>query len=329
MEPYRNSNKTLQVSILLFQLFFSNHALSTDCLHTGVVANFENTDSLPTEENLYNKNGGIIFKSILKSDQDKCSNVLDHSLREAYVQFQGGSDTERAAWIGLPPVDGGSGKALAFRLQKPYISNSNHILYAGRAQLNIYNYPAAKYLNVSVRMLLPTSFNKLSEYPDEFKWLTLSEWWNNASWLKNEPHPFRITLNLAKINSNTGSPLRFIVTSEIFDKNKKKWLGDGLMSSINTTFHPPIGRWITMQYTIIDGDNQSGQFRLDITEDGGPTVNVFDLHGMTHHPRNLSSDGFTHFNPIKLYTTSRLIDFMRLNGDPLTVWWDDLQINSK
>lgn len=317
--------KPFWIFLLLAACLSSGLAWSADCLGSGVSADFESEDKIRFEGR--EKSGDRkIFRSIAEKNQHECDVFLGRVLNGASIRFQGGTGADRHAKIGIPPVKGGSGNAISFGLKSPYIKNGNHVSYAGRVQLNVYDFPAAKTLEVKVRMLLPASLEKLSEYPGEFRWLTISEWWNNASWLSDEPYPFRLTLNLVKLDARVGSPLRFLLTTEVYDRSRGKWLGEGLMSAANAVYNLPFGRWVLMKYTLVEGDGGSGRFRLDVAEDGGPFVNVFDLRGLTHHPRALSPDGFTHFNPIKLYTSSRIIDFMRFSGEPLTVWWDDLEI---
>ena len=58
----------------------------------------------------------------------------------------------------------------------------------------------------------------------------------------------------------------------------------------------------------------------------GPGMVVFDITNFTHHPNDPNPDGLSHFNPMKLYTSKGLIDYVRDNGKSLQVYWDDFEL---
>ena len=46
----------------------------------------------------------------------------------------------------------------------------------------------------------------------------------------------------------------------------------------------------------------------------------------THNSKDPGPDGVSDFNPLKLYTSKSLIDFMRKNGKTLQIYWDDFKL---
>jgi hypothetical protein len=53
---------------------------------------------------------------------------------------------------------------------------------------------------------------------------------------------------------------------------------------------------------------------------------VFDLTRVTHNSSDPAPDGVTEFNPLKLYTSKQLIDYMRSEGKTLQIYWDDFKL---
>ncbi len=65
---------------------------------------------------------------------------------------------------------------------------------------------------------------------------------------------------------------------------------------------------------------------MTIQPEGDEKVVVFDVHKVTHNSQDKNPDGVTDFNPLKLYTSKELIDFMRNEGKTLQVYWDDFKL---
>ena len=55
-------------------------------------------------------------------------------------------------------------------------------------------------------------------------------------------------------------------------------------------------------------------------------VVVFYVHKVTRNSQDSNPDGITDFNPMKLYTSKGLIDFMRSKGKTLQIYWDDFKL---
>lgn len=180
-----------------------------------------------------------------------------------------------------------------------------------------------KEISMSVRLYLPQDMALLKQYPLEITWLTIMEVWNNAPL---RPFPFRVTVGLRKPAKGEG-PLRFHVSAQDIDQtDPKKAKFTTLWSNLNEQVEAPIGKWMTLEYSITEGDARSGRFFMAVTPQGGARTVLFDVTHFTHHTQDPAPDGFTAWNPMKLYTSRQLADYMRGQGKALEMVWDDLSI---
>lgn len=246
------------------------------------------------------------------------------SLGVPSVQFEGGSDSERLARIVRAP-DAPTNSALLFWIKDANVDGQYKSAVKGRIQMNVYGNRDANHLKMSVKMYLPPDMRYLRDYPGKIDWLTISEWWNNAPWKADEQYPFRITLTLAKTASELGAPIHFSVQAQTMNRTTGKWNAP-IWSETNSGFSLPFGEWIRLEYELVEGDEQSGRFSLFATTKSSGRVAIFDHAGYTRHPDDPHPDGFTEFNPLKLYTSKRVIDHIRAEGGVLQVLWDDLNI---
>lgn len=256
----------------------------------------------------------------------KCS-VEPRSLRDKArfgklsIQYDGGQQTDRLATITTDPVNN-KNKVLSFGISKPNVMGQKGFPIKGRVQMNVYGNKGLKHLKMSVRLFLPTDLKLLNSYPEKIDWLTISEWWNNASWSK-EQFPFRISVNLYK---DPGSnPLLLKVHAQPFVKEDKRWEND-IWEAVNRDFTVPIGKWMTVEYEFVEGDKNQGQFMVAVTPDGEKRTVVFDIHNYTYHPDDPNPDGLSHFNPLKLYTSVKVINYLNSQGANLKLYWDDLNL---
>jgi hypothetical protein len=65
---------------------------------------------------------------------------------------------------------------------------------------------------------------------------------------------------------------------------------------------------------------------MTIQPDGGAKSVIYDLTKITHNSKDPSPDGVTDYNPIKLYTSKELIDYMGSKGKTLQIYWDDFKL---
>ena len=238
-------------------------------------------------------------------------------------QYQGGDASERSARVAADPVDP-SNHTIEFLLQTANVRDADGQALKGRVQMNAYASESmrARELRLRTRMYLADGFTALRTLTRAFRWLTISEWWNDAGWT-GQAYPFRITVDITKPAAQAGARLYFGVRAETLNLATNQW-DTTVWSQINSDVPVPVGRWVTLEYHFREGDAQAGRFYLAMVPDGGERAVLFDHRGWTHHPANPSPDGLTHLNPVKLYTSRVLVDHARDAGHPLRVYWDDI-----
>ncbi|HCY41326.1 MAG TPA: hypothetical protein DHV48_08230 [Prolixibacteraceae bacterium] len=236
------------------------------------------------------------------------------------LQYQGGDSTMRFAKI-VPEPGNPSNHVLHFWLDKPNVGGSK-----GRIQGNLYGNKGMKEFYQSVRMFLPADFNTVRTFPDKISWLTIAEFWNNVTWNQNVPYGFRITLGIGKPIA-TESDLYFILDGqdcELFPDDSQKYTT--LWKETNQKVKVPIGQWFTLEYYYNEGDANNGKFYMTIQPDGGKKEVIYDLTKITHNTKDPNPDGVSDFNPIKLYTSKKLIDYMGSQNKTLQIYWDDFKL---
>ena len=95
---------------------------------------------------------------------------------------------------------------------------------------------------------------------------------------------------------------------------------------MNTEIAVPVGKWITLEYYIKEGNDQNGRFYMLMTPDGGEKKVVFDIQNFTHNTKDPNPDGIKLWNPMKLYTSRKLVDYVRDQGKALQCYWDEFAI---
>jgi hypothetical protein len=237
------------------------------------------------------------------------------------VQYQGGDSSQRFAKI-IPEPGNPENHVLHFWLYEPNVSGEK-----GRIQANIYGGKTGlKEFYQSVRIFLPDDMKAVRSYPDKIHWLTIAEFWNNITWNQNVPHRYRITLGLGKEVAGE-SDLYFILDGqdcELFADGKQKYTT--LWAEMNRNVKVPIGKWFTLEYYYREGDAGNGRFWMAIQTDGEIRELIFDVKNFTHSSTDPSPDGVTDFNPMKLYTSKKLIDYMKSQDKVLQIFWDDFKL---
>lgn len=236
------------------------------------------------------------------------------------LQYQGGDSTMRFAKI-IPEPGNPSNHVLHFWLDKPNVEGKK-----GRIQANLYGNKGLKEFYQSERIFLTEDFNTVRTFPDKIHWLTIAEFWNNITWSQTVPYGFRITLGIGKPTA-AESDLFFILDGQdcqLFEDGSQKYTT--LWADTNNRVKVPIGKWFTLEYYYKEGNAEEGRFYMAIQPDGGEKEVVFDLKRITHNTKDPAPDGVTDFNPIKLYTSKQLIDYMRSQGKTLQIYWDDFKL---
>ncbi len=236
------------------------------------------------------------------------------------LQYQGGDSTQRFAKI-TPEPGNPSNHVLQFWLNEPNVEGSK-----GRIQANLYGNKGMKEFYQSVRIFLPSDFNTVRKFPEKISWLTIAEFWNNITWSQTVPYRFRITLGIGKPVA-TESDLYFILDAqncELFPDGSQKYTT--LWSETNQAVKIPIGKWFTLEYYYKEGDASTGKFYMTIEPEGGKKEVIYDLTKITHNSTDPNPDGVTDFNPMKLYTSKKLINYMHAEGKTLQIYWDDFKL---
>ena len=237
------------------------------------------------------------------------------------IQYQGGDSTQRIAKIIREPGNPDN-HVLWFRLNDSNVGGSK-----GRIQANLYGAATGlKEFYQSVKMYLPEDMNTVRSFPEKIHWLTIAEFWNNITWSQTVPYGFRITLGIGKPMAEEGE-LYFIIDGqdcELFEDGKQKYTT--LWSEVNQQVPVPVGEWFTMEYYYKEGDNNSGRFYMTIQPEDGEKIKIFDIVDYTHNSDDPDPDGVTHFNPLKLYTSKKLIEYMKSEDKALEIYWDDFKL---
>lgn len=265
----------------------------------------------------------IVGKDLTFSDYNDWEASFDNhpEIGSFSLQYQGGDSTQRFAKIISEPGNP-ENRVLQFWLNEPNVGGEK-----GRIQANIYGgKKGLKEFYQSVRIFLPDDFKQVRLYPERIRWLTIAEFWNNITWSQSIPNRFRITLGIGKPVEGE-SDLYFILDAqdcELYLDNTQKYTT--LWSEINKEVKIPIGKWFVLEYYYKEGDSKNGKFYLAIQPEGGVKQVVFDVKRVTHNSKDPNPDGVTDFNPMKLYTSKQLIDYMRNSGKTLQIYWDDFKL---
>lgn len=294
-------NEDNSAPVLIFQSGFEPES--------KIISRSSDADIVGTDFSVGERNDWVIHL-------DKDTAVGNYNL-----QYQGGDSTQRFAKI-VPEPGNSDNHVLWFWLNEPNVGGSK-----GRIQANIYGGKSG--LNEfyqSVRIFLPADMETVRLFPDEIHWLTIAEFWNNITWSQQVPYGFRITLGIGKPTAEE-SDLYFILDAQdckLFEDNSQKYTT--LWSEINQNVKVPIGKWFTLTYFYKEGNKENGRFYMAIQPDGEKEEIVFDVINYTHNSTDPNPEGVTEFNPMKLYTSKKLIDFMRKEGKTLQIYWDDFKL---
>jgi hypothetical protein len=243
---------------------------------------------------------------------------LDNSMHNGYFNFQytGGDTTKRGVKL-IPEPGNPKNTVLEFWIKDYWLASEN--TEKARVQANNYSIkPGVKEIYQSVRVFVDPDVNALKDFPKKLSWLTISEFWNNEWWTKPNNLGFRISLGIGKTKAGPGD-LTFILNAQDVGL-KEVWNADSSLVKV------PIGKWFTMDYYLKEGGAGSGRFYMTITPEGGKKQVVFDVINFTHNTTDKTPDGLTDYNPLKLYTSKEVVDFMKARQKTLRIYWDDLKL---
>ncbi|MCR9171810.1 MAG: hypothetical protein NXI10_04920 [bacterium] len=254
------------------------------------------------------------------SEKNNWSAFIDHSnVGFVEIGYEDGNDTQRKASIVADP-DSTANSVLKFQLMEPHIKEGKN--YKGRVQLSVHDNQCIKEIYQTVRLKLHPDMVEFQQRSDRLFWFTLAEFWNNGAWTK-ERNPFRVSLNLFK-EEGTGNPVNFRVKSDYRKCRTCEW--KEVWGETATHFPLVYGEWMEIEMYIKEGDADNGRFYMAVTPENGSKITLFDINNTTQHPKEKCPDGFTHFEPLKVYTSDDDINHMKNAGKELSLFWDDWQL---
>ena len=237
------------------------------------------------------------------------------------INYEMGDTTKSIAEIVTDPIDP-LNNVLKFNINSPHItytSATGDTLQKGRIQAEINNSPELKEFYFQEKIYFDPDLDSLRTSPLEITWFTIQEFWNNVP---NDPFPFRVTLNIQKA-SGIGSNLFFGAHGQT-QISQGNW--DSKWETIDTTYQVPLGEWVLIETSYIEGDSLTGKFKVRIIDDQNNIHEIINVTNFTYHPNDPNPDGIRSFCPMKLYTSGQLIEGMNLLGANLAIYWDDFKI---
>jgi len=232
------------------------------------------------------------------------------------INMEDGTPSQRGFEITSDPEDE-TNNVLRFYIKEPHIREAAK--KKSRVQADVNSNNCIKEFYQTVRVYLPKDMAYLQEWDDSFYWLSIFEIWNNANWTK-EKFPFRVNVNITKPEKGKVNSLRLHAKGDV-NKRIGKWVPEWEQTAEN--FELPIGKWMTIEIYIKEGDNETGRFYLTVTPDGEEKQVVFNITNYTQHPDENCPDGFSHIHPLKFYTSAELTNYMKDAGKNLEIYWDD------
>lgn len=247
-------------------------------------------------------------------------------MEKVSLTYTKGDSTKRLASI-VPDPSKPKNKVLQFLIREPWMTDTTE---KARIQCDFYGIKKGlKEFTQSMRLFLHEDMNELRYYPDVITWFTIVELWNNVAWRPTVPYGGRVTLGLTKPTTGEGD-FYFKVDAQDIDctlppdqRFKTLWVEK------NNRIKVPIGEWFTLELYCKEGDDKTGRFYMTIEMQDGSKHLVFDITNYTHNSQDPSPDGITDYNPLKLYTSKEIADYMKNKNKALQLYWDDLKLWGK
>ncbi len=302
----------------------------------------------PSVENLLFQSGFEAEVSVVEIDTDFGDLVgLDSSVEqlgdweldledgapfgEFRFYFEGGTSDEREVRV-IPDPDDPQNRALEFALRAPnvLVEDDDAVLCngvgvtedrKGRIQAVLRGNVDVRHIDYRVRLRLDDGFALIEQSGVKITWMTLAEFWNN---LANQEFPFRVTLNLHKDDAAPNTPLSWHLHGQTRDGGA--W--NDVWTHAAGDVPVPLGSWMELHVELTEGDASSGHVRVELTTDEPATYEIIDRAVATYHPDDPAPDGFTDFNPLKLYTSGPVLCGLLDAGSELIVRWDDFKIGA-
>lgn len=239
------------------------------------------------------------------------------------IFYEGGTASDRYAQVVSDPTDRNN-HVLKFWLKDASVAGQRIGRSKGRIQMALPNLGFTEAYQ-RYRLYLPPDLEHYRAFPKQNVWFTINELWFGATWEKH-PHPFRITLGIAK-EAGAGQPLHFLATADAGVRSGSRDQWKDVWHNFNRDFQVPIGEWMDVELGYRQGDGSTGRFYLAVRRQSDPAmITVMDVRDWTYNPQARAPVPLTHWNPLKLYTSGELIDFIRKRGGVAQIYFDDLEL---
>ena len=243
----------------------------------------------------------------------------------AIILYEGGGKSDRFAKIVQDPTDS-ENHVFHYWLKNARIPDQKKGKFKGRIQMNLVNANKRTSVFQRFRLYLHPDLNLYKQYPTANGWFMINEFMMGARWEKH-PYPFRLSLNIAK-PAGVDKPLYFVVITGVANGGKigrGKWRD--IFGEVGKNFEVPVGEWLDIELGYKQGDKKSGRFYLGVkrAKDKKFTT-VFDITDWTYHPDSPEPVPMTHWHPLKVYTSEKIINHVRKKGGVVQMYWDDLEI---
>lgn len=240
------------------------------------------------------------------------------------ITYEGGTRSDRFARIVSEP-DNRDNRVLHYWIKNARVPGQKKGRYKGRIQMNLSGMNHASIFQ-RYRLYLHPDLDLYRRFPASNGWFTINELWMGARW-KKHPFPFRLGVNIGK-PEGSGKPLYFIASGDVSTGGpigKGSWRS--IWSKVAGNFEVPTGQWLDIEVGYKQGDDKSGRFYMGVKrEQDRQFTTLFDLTNWTYHPDSPQPVGLTDWQPLKLYTASRIIDFVRQGGGVTQMFFDNLEI---
>lgn len=243
---------------------------------------------------------------------------------EVGIFYEGGNRSDRFAEVIPDPTKSGN-HVLRYWLKQARIPIQPKGQYKGRIQMALADINITE-IYQRYRMYLHPDLRLYRSYPKENVWFTINELSFGAQW-EGHPYPFRIWLGIGK-EKGAGKPLLFVVAgeegnSDIFTRGE--WKTDWYR--VGKDFEIPIGEWLDMEVGYKQGNKDTGRFYVAAKrESDAAMTTIFDVRDWTYNPNAKTPVPLTDWTPLKLYTSSAVIDHIRNNGGVAQIYYDDFEI---
>ena len=242
----------------------------------------------------------------------------------ADIFYEDGKKADRRARVTAGPQDKNN-RALHFWLKNARIPGQKKGMFKGRVELAVpnLNWPSAFQ---RFRLYLHPDLKFYRQYPKESTWFSINEFWMGTRW-GGHPFPFRISLNIAK-PAGVGKPLYFTATSGVpagGTVGKGNWRN--IWAKVGLNFEVPLGEWLDVEIGYKQGNRKTGRFYMGVKrENDKHFTTVIDVTNWTYNPKSPVPVPLTNWNPAKLYTSSKIVDFVRKKSGVTQMYWDDFEI---